>query len=207
MNMIKTLIPLIALAAGLCAQPIGFGVKGGIPLTDLFDSENNTVDTETKRYIIGPMVELRLPAGLAIEADALYSRAKFSSVFGAAGSILTSPLDADSWEFPILLKYKFGSAGTIGASARPYIGAGASFRRLSGLGTIGSFITGNRSGEVDRNNTGFVAGGGVEVKVLFIRIAPELRFTYWGTDHFTEGLANIFKTNKAQGQFLIGLYF
>jgi hypothetical protein len=207
MNMVKTVISLFVLAASLCAQPIGLGVKGGLPLTDLFDSENNTVDAETKRYIIGPMIELRLPSGLAIEADALYSRAKFSSVFGAAGSILTAPLDADSWEFPILLKYKFGSAGTVGASARPYIGAGASFRRLSGLGTIGSFITGNQSGDVDRNNTGFVAGGGVEFKILFVRVAPELRFTYWGTDHFTEGLANIFKTNKAQGQFLLGFYF
>jgi hypothetical protein len=205
--MLKSIISLLTLAAGLCAQPIGIGVKGGVPLTDLFDSESNAIDTETKRYIIGPMVELRLPAGLAIEADALYSRAKFSSVFGAAGSILTAPFDTDSWEFPILLKYKFGAASTVGASARPYIGAGASFRRLSGVSSIGSFITGNRSGEVDRNNTGFVAGGGVEVKVLFIRVAPEFRFTYWGTDHFTEGLANILKTNKAQGQFLIGLYF
>jgi hypothetical protein len=205
--MIKTLLPLFVAAAGLFAQPIGLGIKGGVPLTDLFDSGDNTVDTDTKRYVVGPMLELRLPAGLAIEVDALYSRANFSSVFGAAGSILTAPFDANSWEFPILLKKKFGGADAIAASARPFVGAGASFRRLSGLGTVGSFITGNRSGSVDRNNTGFVAGGGVEFKALFIRIAPEFRFTYWGTDHFTEGLANIFQTNKAQGQFLIGLYF
>jgi hypothetical protein len=205
--MIKTLLPLFVTAAGLFAQPIGLGIKGGVPLTDLFDSGDNTVDTDTKRYVVGPMLELRLPAGLAIEVDALYSRANFSSVFGAAGSILTAPFDANSWEFPILLKKKFGGADAIAASARPFVGAGASFRRLSGLGTVGSFITGNRSGSVDRNNTGFVAGGGVEFKALFIRIAPEFRFTYWGTDHFTEGLANIFQTNKAQGQFLIGLYF
>jgi hypothetical protein len=205
--MVKSIFSLLAVAAGLCAQPIGVGIKGGVPLTDLFDSDSSIVDTETKRYIVGPMIELRLPAGLAIEADALYSRAKFGSIFGAAGSVLTAPFDTDSWEFPILLKYKFGAASTVGASVRPYIGAGASFRRLSGLSSIGSFITGNQSGDVDRNNTGFVAGGGVEFKVLFIRVAPELRFTYWGTDHFTEGLANIFKTNKAQGQFLVGLYF
>jgi hypothetical protein len=205
--MIKTLLAVFVVAAGLVAQPIGVGIKGGVPLTDLFDSEDNAVDIETKRYVVGPMVELRLPAGLAIEVDALYSRANFGSIFGAAGSILTAPFDASSWEFPILLKKKFGGPDAVVASARPYIGAGASFRRLSGLGTVGSFITGNRSGSVDRNNTGFVAGGGVEFKALFIRIAPELRFTYWGTDHFTEGLANIFKTNKAQGQFLIGLYF
>jgi opacity protein-like surface antigen len=205
--MLKTLLSLIFAAAPVFAQPIGFGIKGGLPLTDLFEARNGNVETETRRYVIGPMVEIRLPAGFAIEGDALYSRANFSSLLGTAGSLVTAPFDANSWEFPILLKKKFGGANAGVAAVRPYIGAGASFRRLSGLGSIGSFITGNRSGTVDRNNTGFVAGGGVEFKALFIRVAPEVRFTYWGTDHFTEGLANVFKTNKAQGQFLIGLYF
>ena len=205
--MLKTTLWLFIAAAGLYAQPIGVGIKGGLPLTDLFEAQTSSVQTETKRYIVGPMIELRLPAGFAIEADALYSRANFSSILGTAGSIVSAPFDANSWEFPILLKKKFGGANAGVAAVRPYIGAGASFRRLSGLGSIGSFITGNRSGTVDRNNTGFVAGGGIEIRALFIKIAPEVRFTYWGTDHFTEGLANIFKTNQAQGQFLIGLYF
>lgn len=205
--MVRTLLSLLIAAAALSAQPIGVGIKGGLPLTDLFESENSTVATETKRYIVGPMVELRLPAGFAIEGDALYSRANFTSILGTAGSVLSAPFDANSWEFPVLLKKKFGGANAGVAAVRPYVGAGVSFRRLSGLTSIGSFITGNRDGSVDRNNTGFVAGGGIEVRALFIRIAPEIRFTYWGTDHFAEGLANIFKTNKAQGQFLIGLYF
>ena len=206
--MVRTFVALIILSApSIFAQPVGLGIKGGVPFTDLFDAENNAVDTDTQRYIIGPMLEVRLPAGWAIEVDALYSRANFSSVTAAAGSIITAPFNTNSWEFPILLKKKFGGADVVAAAVRPYIGAGASFRHLSGLGNIGSFITGNRGGEVDPNNTGFVVGGGVEIRALFIKIAPEVRFTYWGTDHFTEGVANLFKTNKAQGQFLIGLYF
>jgi hypothetical protein len=205
--MLKTTILTCFMAAAAFAQPIGIGLKGGLPFNDLFEARANNVQTETRRYIIGPMVELRLPAGISIEADALYSRANFSSPLGAAGSLITAPFNTNSWEFPILLKKKFGGADAVVAAARPYIGAGASFRRLSGVSTLGSFITGNRSGTVDRNNTGFVAGGGVEFRALFIRIAPELRFTYWGTDHFTEGLANVFRTNKAQGQFLLGVYF
>ncbi|HYO83337.1 MAG TPA: outer membrane beta-barrel protein [Bryobacteraceae bacterium] len=205
--MTKPLIVLALTALAAVAQPIGIGIKGGLPFNDLFEAENPAVETETKRYIVGPMIEVRLPAGFAIEADALYSRANFSSVLSGAGSIITAPFNTNSWEFPVLLKKKFGGADAVAASARPYIGAGPSFRRLSGLSNIGSFITGNRSGEVDRNSTGFVVGGGVEIRALFVKIAPEVRFTYWGTDHFTEGLANVFKTNKAQGQFLIGLYF
>ena len=205
--MLKTILLFLFVVAGVWAQPIGLGIKGGVPFTDLFESESNVVQTDTQKYIVGPMVELRLPAGFAIEADALYSKTNFSSILDAAGSIVTAPFDTNSWEFPILLKKKFGGANAGVAAVRPYIGAGVSFRRLSGISSIGSFITGNRSGSVDRNNTGFVAGGGIEFRALFIKIAPELRFTYWGTDHFTEGLANIFKTNKAQGQFLVGFYF
>jgi hypothetical protein len=206
--MIRTFSGLLLFAAATAfAQPIGLGIKGGVPFGDLFESQSSNADTDTKRYIVGPMIELRLPAGLAIEGDALYTRANFSSVLSGAGSILGAPFNTNAWEFPILLKKKFGGANAVAASARPYFGVGVSFRHLSGVSGIGSFITGNESGEVDPNNTGFVAGGGVEIRALFIKIAPELRFTYWGTDHFTQGLANVFKTNKAQGQFLIGLYF
>lgn len=206
--MTKTFLSVIVLtAASAFAQPIGVGIKGGLPFNDLFSANTTGVDADTKRYIVGPMIELRLPAGLAIEADALYTRANFSSVITGAGSIITAPFKTNSWEFPILLKKKFGGANAVAASVRPYVEAGASFRRLSGVTDIGSFITGNRNGEVDPNNTGFVVGGGLEIRALFVKIAPEVRFTYWGTDHFTEGLANVFKTNKAQGQFLVGFYF
>src|SRR5687767_2638818 len=131
--MLKTSLLLVVAAASSLAQPIGLGIKGGMPLGDLFEARTNGFDTDTKRYIVGPMMELRLPAGLAIEVDALYSRANFSSVLGAAGSLITAPFNTNSWEFPILLKKKFGGADAVAASARPYVGAGASFRRLSGL--------------------------------------------------------------------------
>ena len=42
----------------MCAQPIGFGIKGGLPMNDFLDaarSQNFSFDTTTNRYIIGPM--------------------------------------------------------------------------------------------------------------------------------------------------------
>src|SRR3954451_17201562 len=138
----KTFLTMIVAAAALHAQPLGFGIKGGVPLTDLFSTQNNlagtVLNTETERYIIGPMVELRLPAGFSIEADALYSRANFSSALTAAGSFSTSVVDTNSWEFPVVLKKKFGGAHAVAVSARPYVEAGASFRHLSGLGSLPS---------------------------------------------------------------------
>ncbi len=56
-----------------------FGIKGGVPLTDAFtDTTTRGVDvithtfSNTKNYVIGPTVELSLPFGFAVEADALY---------------------------------------------------------------------------------------------------------------------------------------
>lgn len=204
--MMKTYLLLLLASITSFAQ-IGVGVKGGLPLTDIFESETASAVVDAERYIVGPMIEIRLPAGLAIEGNALYTKANLSSIGGVAGTVFTSAFDTNAWEFPVLLKKKFGGANAIAGSVRPYIGAGASFRRLTGLTDLGAFITGNQQGTVDRNNTGFVIGGGVEIRALFLRIAPEVRFTRWGTDHFTEGLANIFKTNRNQGQFLVGLYF
>ena len=205
--MLKTSLLVFVSVAAAVAQPIGLGIKGGLPLNEMFDEQSSNVSTETKMYIVGPMLEVRLPAGLAIEVDALYSRANFSSTLSGVGSIVTAPFNTNAWEFPILLKKKFGGANAVAASVRPYVGAGASFRRLSGLTNIGSFVTGNQGGEVDKDNTGFVVAGGVEIRALFLKIAPEVRFTYWGTEHFAQGVANLFKTNKAQGQFLVGFYF
>lgn len=207
----KTLLLFVVTSIGSFAQPIGLGVKGGVPFTDAFDTVSNPAgvlaNTDTKRYIVGPMIELRLPAGLAIEADALYTRVNFNSALTAATSTIFSVTDSNSWEFPVLLKKKFGGVNAVAASARPFVGAGVSFRHLSGLKSLPAYVTGNRSNEVDSSNTGFVIGGGVEFKLLFLRVAPELRWTRWGSDNFVEGVTNVFRTNRNQGQFLIGLYF
>ena len=192
-------------AAALCAQPIGFGVKGGVPFTDAFDvasGRTSQFSFQTQRWIVGPQVELRLPLGFAVEADALYSKLQFNSL----GSSLLSTVDSNSWEFPILLKYKLGGPSVGVASVRPFVGAGASFRRLGDVASISQFVTG-RSGASGNTGRGFVVGGGLEVKALFLRISPEIRFTRWGTDNLIEGVSNIYQLNRNQAQFLVGFTF
>ena len=201
---LKSLLLLSAVCSlSALAQPIGLGVKIGVPLTDPY-KDVSTFTSDTKKYIVGPMIELRLPAGLSIEGDALYNKTDLSGPLSAASSLIGSVVNADSWEFPVLLKYKFGPK-TPGFSIRPYAEAGASFRYITGLSDLPAFIT-NGNG-VDKNNTGFTIGGGVEFKALFLRVSPEFRYTHWGSDTFTNGLANIWQTNKNQGQFLVGISF
>jgi hypothetical protein len=104
---------LLAAAALLPAQNIGVGVKGGIPLKDSY--RFSTLGGTTLRdgdFVVGPMFELRLPAGLGIELNALYRR--------GAG--------INSWEFPLLAKYRFP-----GILIRPTIGGGYMFQRLNDI--------------------------------------------------------------------------
>jgi hypothetical protein len=214
--MIRTISLLFVFAAASLAQPIGVGLKVGLPLTEAFDTAtgpSSSYTSDTKRYIIGPQIELRLPAGFAIELDALYTKLKFNSVGGVAGSVVNAATDADSWEFPLLLKKKFGGANAGVAAVRPFVATGAAFRRLTSVRQVRNFITGspqqtsNPTELQDRNATGFVIGGGVEIRALFLRISPEVRFTRWGTSNFREGISNLLETNRNQGQFLVGFHF
>jgi Outer membrane protein beta-barrel domain len=214
--MTKTFFLFVVSVSAALAQPIGFGLKVGLPLTDAFETASgpsSSYFSDTKRYLIGPQVELRLPAGISIELDALYTKLNFSSVSGVAGSVVNAATDADAWEFPLLLKYKFGGANAIAASVRPFVATGASFRRITGITQIREFVTGNSQSTSsptelqDKNGTGFVIGGGVEIRALFLRISPEVRFTRWGTSNFREGISNLLETNRNQGQFLVGFHF
>ncbi len=202
--MTKTLALLFVCALTSLAQPIGVGVKIGVPFNGTFKDIGN-FNSDTKRYIVGPSLELRLPAGLAIEGSALYNRVNLSGPLAATGSVIGGLVDTDSWEFPVLLKKKFGGTNAGVAAIRPFVGAGASFRYLSGLGDLPNYITGR--GAVDKNNTGFVVGGGVEFRALFLKISPEIRYTRWGSESFISGFGNIWKFNQNQGQFLVGISF
>ena len=68
-------------ASILSAQNFSFGAKGGALLTDPAERFD-----ESRRYIVGPVFELRLPGRMAVEANALYSR--FGTSLSLTGSSL-----------------------------------------------------------------------------------------------------------------------
>ena len=123
------------------------------------------------------MVELDLPAGLGIEANALYRRVHLTS------SQLTS--SESLWDFPLLVKYKFP-----GVLARPYIAGGWTYRNL---GDQLSFSSSN----------GFVLSSGVRIGLVLIKISPEFRFTRWDDSPSDPG----FRTNRNQAEILVGVTF
>ncbi len=150
--------------------------------------------SDSKDFVVGAIVELHLPFHLGVEADALYRPLHFSSE--ATGSAtLTSGFSesVSSWEFPILAKYHFTPA----LLAKPYIDAGPAFRAAGANGGLLS----------DR---GFAIGGGIDCKVLFLRISPEIRYTHWGSDANNNGLGPdtlATSSNQNQFEFLTGFSF
>ena len=187
-----------SLASGYSAERIfSFGIKGGVPLTDAFSDHTIAgVDTVThtfsasKNYVIGPMVELNLPFGFSVEADALYRPLNLGTDLTVVPQpVRHSVTDINSWEFPILGKYHFLHTPIV----KPYVEAGPIFRHV---GSQGSPLS----------NSGFALGGGIDLKLPLVRITPELRYSRWGGDATIPGfLAAPSQLNQAE--FLIGLSF
>jgi hypothetical protein len=92
-----------AMAMTAMAQSVHFGVKGGIALRD--DLSRSSATSESKRYVVGPMVVLGLPHGFSLEFDALYRRVGYRTSDSFAGLVSSNErFRGNSWEFPILLR-------------------------------------------------------------------------------------------------------
>jgi hypothetical protein len=177
--------------------PFSLGVKGGVAITDAFSDTTQSGAGITQRtfsdsndYIVGPMVELRLPFGIGAEADALYRPLHLTTQINNSltGTVTTSS-STSSWEFPILAKYRLSFP-----IVHPYIEAGPSFRSLGG--------------NLDyMSKEGITAGAGIEVNALLLRVAPEFRYTHWGSDSTAKPGVIQAPSNQNQVEFLVGLSF
>jgi opacity protein-like surface antigen len=212
----KSLLVFLIGSTAVLAQPIGFGVKGGVPMTDFLDTVSGSrasINSTTNRYIIGPTVELRLPAGFGVEFDALYRHFRYNSVASLVDAVSTLRTAGDAWEFPLLLKKRF-----IGGPIRPFLDAGVNFNKISGLSqTVQTLVFPNRSTTTTNSSpselshdfsTGFAIGAGLEVHALLIRISPEIRYTRWGRQNFSSIISGAsLQSNRNQAEFLIGITF
>ena len=202
----RALFFLLLASTPVFSELISFGVRGGVPLTDAFKiAEPATYSSDSDRYTIGPMVELHLPRRMSVEFDALYRRIKYRSVLEGQVQVQTR---GNSWQFPLLLKYRFP-----GGLLQSYLGAGLAFQRLSGVKQVARIFTTQRSSQSsepaelsDRSTLGVVLAGGLELRVRFARISPELRYTRWGSKNF-KSAAEGFGSQLNQAEFLVGISF
>jgi hypothetical protein len=103
---------LLAFSGGGFGQPLWFGVIGGAGLTQDFQNrtDGNILAYSTpKRWIVGAMVEVRLPLHFSAEVDGLYHELGFTNAFVEPNGTLNSvsPASVVTWEVPALAKYRF----------------------------------------------------------------------------------------------------
>ena len=192
------------------AQSFSIGIKGGVRATD--DLTGFWATSESKRYLVGPMAELGLPLGFGLEVNALYRTEGYRTAFGNFAGSFTARERANSWEFPILLKYKLPTP-----VVKPYVEAGIAPRTLSGYEDANSVSinlqTGQQTFSRGRMNTswdpsvGVVVGGGIRLGLGRVGLAPELRYTRWTSTpiNVSGSQGYFFQSAQNQVDVLVGL--
>jgi opacity protein-like surface antigen len=186
-------------AASANAQGISIGVLGGAPFTDVVNSshQNNYAFTpRNSNFTVGPALQVNLPLNLRFEIDALYRPYGFIAQSVSPTAVIVNDVSASQWRFPVLAQYRF-SAPLI----KPFVEAGVSFDHISNLSSAAKNITSGPGQLIQQSHAGVVLGAGVDVKVPFIRVSGELRYTHQGSADFQ----SISKLNQAE--FLLGIHF
>jgi len=183
------------------AQHVSAGIKGGVALTDaysyqtpFFNNSSSHFFSESKDYIVGPMVELHLPLSLSVEFDALYRPLNLTTIIVCTVCPnFTFSGTRKSWEFPLLGTFRLPTP-----LIKPTVEAGPSFR------TLGSYPV----SLPNLSTHGFTVGGGVEFKFRWLRTGPEIRYTRWGADAGNPAFGVSPQiSNQNQVEFLVGLSF
>ncbi len=180
----RTTALLLLLSAAAVSQSVTFGIKGGIPF---IDPAGPTADSS--KLAAGGSVEVRLPAGFAVEASAVYRRINQTYFYLPSPGVIPfgvfNQAKGNSWEFPVIGKYYFRPRHT---RWQPYLGAGWALR------TIGYTFDGVSMSLPDTGGihaqpfhyhyrpggaNGAVAAAGVRIPSGRFAFTPELRFTHW----------------------------
>jgi len=190
------------------AQRVEFGIKAGVPITNIVEMNLGGFDAQTKRYTIGPVMDIHFPKSFSVEVSAMYKRfdqqgqgvtiTGYTPCVEEDGSpFLCSTLKypstsriGHSWEFPIAVQYHFPLE-----SIRPYVEGGISFNNLSDVLGPRGVPFGPQPGQPpvgtrveptvnSLSRTGFLVGGGVDIKLPFGHLTPGVRFTQYGQESY-----------------------
>jgi hypothetical protein len=184
--------------AAASAQSISLGIIGGAPFTDVAKAttQNNiSFVPKSTNFTVGPSFQVNLPLSLRFEVDALYRPYSFTAT-GTTPVAFFNDISASQWRFPFLLQYRLGTP-----VLKPFVEAGLSFDHLSNISAAAKNITSGPGQLVQESHAGVVLGGGVDLKIPFVRLSGELRYTHQGSADFNA----VSKVNQAE--FLLGIHF
>jgi hypothetical protein len=191
-------ITLLVSASSFAAGPLIVGGRAGTAFNDSAGSAFDTVRSNVfaHNFAVGPTIGVRLPLGFSVEGDALYNRRSFGL---GLPSISALDLHADWWEFPVMAKFT-PTRGVIS----PVLGAGVTVQHVNNFGNVPSYLF---SGSSQSNTVGFVAGAGVAFRAGAVSVTPELRYTRWSDQSWTQAALNAITGARNQVQLLVGITF
>lgn len=197
------LLALLCASSASAQSIFSIGVTGGAPFTDVVsatDQANYDFVSKSSNFTAGPTFQINLPLSLRLEIDALYRPYSFAATSSVpaplAAGLAPSSVSASQWNFPILAQYRFKFP-----VVSPFVEAGLAVDHLSEISTVGAHITSGAGALIRQTNAGVVLGGGVDVKIPFIRLSGELRYTHQGSGYF-EGISNL-----NQAEVLVGVHY
>ena len=192
----RSLFLTLFLSVPACGEIFSIGGIIGTPVTDV--TETTTIAginylRNSNLLTVGPSVQVNLPAGFRIEIDALYRPVAYQ----IATLLIPINVSASQFSFPALLQYQIGKFRCV----KPYAEGGLSFNYLTGLHQATGLLPSQPGAIVQTTHPSVVLGFGLDFKVPFIRISPELRYTR----QFSGEFLGISQLN--QGEVLVGLRF
>jgi hypothetical protein len=179
------------------SQLVSVGVKAGVPLTNVYSTQQvpdgNAFTSET-RFTVGPTVELHLPLHFSVELDALWRRSSFSTIGGNFSNVAQDSAVND-WQVPLLAKFDAG-VGPV----HPFVDAGPVYRHVS---TSSSSVPSPSHAD----SIGIAIGGGISLRLLHVRMEPEIRYTRWLTSAFDSNYGGPVESKNNQADLLVGFTF
>jgi outer membrane protein assembly factor BamA len=217
---------LLAACLGVAqAESLTLGIKGGIPVTNVFDAGSGsythayfTSSSKTKRYTVGPTVTFLFPRRLGLEIDALYRRVNYDSFnsttvsAGDAGIIDTwSSTVGNRFDVPILLRWSpvsrlYVVAGPALSANFGYTQTVHTIQDLALAGSSDSYSVSDKPGELEHRVTaGVTFGAGFDAAAGRLHIKPEVRYTRWPAPAFRREIFLVPNGNEVV--FLLGFEF
>jgi hypothetical protein len=191
----RKVILLLVFSFAAEAQGLSVGVLGGAPVTDVVNGQTiNGIQSiaESANFTIGPTLQVNLPASLRLEVDALLRPYSFN----LTGLNVADDISSLQWRFPFLLQYRFGVP-----LVKPFVEAGLSFDHLSNISAAAKSITSGPGELLHSSNASIVLGAGLDVKVPFVRLSGELRYSRQTVSNFSD------VSNQNQAEILVGVRF
>lgn len=205
------------------SQSVRLGFKVGTRLTGEVSHSITSEITSTESPLIlqdirttnegnsitfGPSIEFPMFLHTSLEFGVLYRSLAFLEVSRTreADPDPQFPFDvslslrsqSSSLEFPIVLRYRFSET-----KLRPFVGSGYVYRHLLTPDTFlvdaPNFPLPGEAHFDGRSTSGFVAAAGLEQRIGFLNLSPEVRYTRWGRQ-----LASVSRSNQIDLLFTIG---